>query len=256
MPCSPRRASTKVDPGSATIPSAQGFDVLRAVAAAGATEPKSALRERRRRQALDLARGEGLVQAAYSYRIVPLDRAGAEVLQAEGETLHAPWLLPESGQLTGIACAVCTIGPGLEARVSGLFSEKRASLALALNDLGNELVFAVSRRAQDRILVDARRRNLSVSGELRPGDPGLELEAQSAVMRLAQAEKVEVSLNRGRLMRPLMSTSMVLGVGIDLPPATWSRCDQCPFRTKCRVVDRSQSAAAASSLSAQVEPSL
>jgi len=235
------------------MPSARGFDILRAVAGAPAPEPRSAVRERLRGEALELARGEGLVQAAYSYRIVPLDMPAAEVLHAEGETLHAPWLLPASGRLTGIACAVCTIGPVLQARVSGLFADKRASLALTLNNLGNELVFAVSRRAQDRILVEARRRSLSMSGELRPGDPGLALEAQGAVMRLAQADSVGVSLNRGNLMHPLMSTSIVLGVGIDLPAASWSRCDHCPSRAKCRVADRNQSITGVSSSSVQAE---
>ena len=28
---------------------------------------------------------------------------------------------------------------------------------------------------------------------------------------------------------------MVLGIGIDLPPARWSRCDDCPSASKCRM---------------------
>jgi hypothetical protein len=72
--------------------------------------------------------------------------------------LHAPWLLPESGTLTAIACAVCTLGPAFEQRISELFAGRQASLAMALDELGNELLFAVSRRAQDRMLADAARR--------------------------------------------------------------------------------------------------
>jgi hypothetical protein len=44
-------------------------------------------------------------------------------------------------------------------------------------------------------------------------------------------------------MHPVKSCSMVMGVGIDLPPVQWSRCDQCPTRDKCRVVERAAAAA-------------
>ena len=221
---------------------ARGFDVLGQAAAIPQSGRPSASRERLRREAIALARAEALVDAAYCYCIVPLAAPAAELLCAGGETLFAPWLLPASGQLTAIACAVCTLGPLLEKRVSELFAERRASLALALDGLGNELLFAISRRAQDRMQADVARRGLSMAGELRAGDPGLALDAQGAVLRLAQAETIGVELKPGHLMQPMKSTSMVLGVGIDLPAVHWSRCDTCPTRDKCAVVARAQSA--------------
>ena len=77
------------------------------------------------------------------------------------------------------------------------------------------------------------RKRLTMAGELRPGDPGLALGAQAAVLRLAKAQRIGVELTHGMLMRPHKSTSMVLGVGIDLPATAWSRCDDCPSNTKC-----------------------
>jgi hypothetical protein len=197
-----------------------------------------------RGEALDLVRAEQLTDAAYSYRIVPLDTPIGETLRLAGETLHAPWLLPASGQLTALACAVCTVGPRLETRVSELFAQKRASLALALDALGNELLFAASRQAQDRVLADVRRKKLSMCGELRPGDPGLGLDAHAAVLRLAQAETIAVGLRGTHTLMPLKSASIVMGVGIALPAASWSRCDHCPSRAKCRIVDRAAMEAA------------
>jgi hypothetical protein len=224
---------------------ARGFDVLGQAAAMPQSGRPSASRERLRCEAIDLAQRDALVDAAYCYSIVPLDAPPAELLCAGGEQLFAPWLLPASGQLTAIACGVCTLGAGIEQRVSALFAERKASLALALDNLGNELLFAVSRRAQDRMQADVSRRGLSMAGELRAGDPGLALEAQGAVLRLAQAETIGVELKPGHLMHPFKSTSMVLGVGIDLPAVQWSRCDTCPTRDKCAVVARAQSAATA-----------
>ncbi|HUX23346.1 MAG TPA: hypothetical protein VMV87_01890 [Burkholderiales bacterium] len=222
---------------------ARGFDVLREVAAAPLPGRPSAARERLRQQALDLVHRERLIDAAYSYAIVPLQAPAASVLRAGGESLFAPWLLPASGELTAIACGACTLGPDLERRAGELFAERRPSLATALDELGNALLFAVSRRAQDRMLADANRRGLCMAGELRPGDPGLALDAQSAVLRLAQADAIGISLGAGGLMHPVKSCSMVLGVGVDLPAVEWSRCDHCPTRKKCKIVERAGAAA-------------
>jgi hypothetical protein len=217
---------------------ARGFDVLRELAVSPPRGRPSAAMDRLRQKSLNIAREEQLIDAAYSYSIVPLDAPAAETLCAGGERLFAPWLLPESGKLTAIACGVCTLGTKLERRVSELFAGRQASLAMALDGLGNELLFAVSRRAQDRMLADAARRGLSMAGELRPGDPGLGLDAQAAVLRLARAETIGIRLSTGGLMHPLKSCSMVLGVGLGLPAVQWSRCDHCPTRDKCKVAQR------------------
>ncbi|OFZ87807.1 MAG: hypothetical protein A2W21_13925 [Betaproteobacteria bacterium RBG_16_66_20] len=214
---------------------ASGFDVMRMLARGPARRARSSVQDRMRRQAIERVEREPLVHAAYHFRIVPLEAPAGQVLVAGGERLEAPRLLPPAGELTALACGAATLGAALEHRVSALFAERRVSLALALDDLGNELLLAVTRRAQDRMLAEVRRRGLTMAGELRPGDPGLALEAQAAVLRLAQAERIGVSLGRGSMMRPVKSTSMLLGVGIALPRASWSRCDTCPRRERCCV---------------------
>lgn len=224
---------------------ARGFDVLSQVQAAQLNGRPSASRTRFREQALAMAREECLVDAAFSYRIVPLQGPAAALLHAGGEQLEAPWLLPASGRLTALACGACTLGPLLERRVGELFAQRRASLALTLDELGNELLFEVSRRAQDRMHAEVTRRGLSMAGELRAGDPGLAITAQGAVLRLAAAYEIGITLGEGHLMFPLKSTSMVLGVGVHLPAVSWSRCDSCRTRERCRVHKRPVASAAA-----------
>jgi hypothetical protein len=224
---------------------ARGFDILRHAQTAPLNGRASAARTRLRAEALTMARTDALVHAAYSYRIVPLDGPAAPVLTAAGETLEAPWLLPATGQLTALACGAFTLGPGLERRVSELFAQRRVSLAMALDELGNELLFDISRRAQDRMQAEVSRSGLTMSGELRAGDPGLALEAQGAVLRLAGADSIAISLSEGFVMHPLKSTSMVMGVGIDLPASSWSRCDTCNSRNTCGVRSRAVATAAA-----------
>jgi len=214
----------------------RGIELLRRVQRAPAREGDgrgAPARARLREEALELAQREALVDAAYCWRVVALEAPAGAHLHAGGERLHAPWLLPEAGELTALACLVCTLGERLERRICELFAERRAALALALDELGNELLFELARRAQDRLHARVRRGGLAMAGELRAGDPGLALQAQPAVLRLAQAQRLGVEVTPGAMMHPVKSTAMVLGVGIDLPAARWSRCDPCPSRERC-----------------------
>jgi hypothetical protein len=217
------------------MPAVRGVDLRRELATQREIAPAgmSPVRVRLRNEAIALMLAEDLVDACYSYNIVPLDGPVGEILQAGGEWIRAPRLLPESGQLTAVGCGVCTLGPRLEARISALFREKRASLAVSLDEVGNEMLFALGRRIQDRMLSECYRLRLSMGAELHAGDPGLELDAQAAVLRLADADKIGVALYKGNLITPLKSGSVVFAVGRNLPEVSWSRCDSCPSAAKC-----------------------
>lgn len=219
------------------MPVIDDVDVLREVER-GRVPPQIARRAKLvtlREQALAMVRELGLAHARAAWRIVALQgepgRSGRLCL--DGRHLQAPWLIPASGQLTAVACAVATIGDVLEQHVSALFGERRASLAVALDSVGNELLFAVSRRVQDRMLAAARKQGLTVAGELRAGDPGLALQAQQTVLDLAGAAAIGLRLTRTLMMNPTKSTSIVQGVGLALPVQTWSRCDECLSRERC-----------------------
>jgi hypothetical protein len=217
------------------MPSLRALEVLDQVSDMPLSGHPSLAGEKLRSEALALVQEDRLVEAAYSYRIVELDHpagTGDELLYVGGTTLPAPKLIPESGRLTALAFAVTTVGSKIEQRISGLFGEKRPSLALALDELGNQLLFAATRYAVDRIHADVMRRSLTMAGELHAGDPGLDLDSQGTVLRLAQAEDIGVGLLGDHVMTPLKSGSMVFGVGIDLPAATWSRCDECSSRAR------------------------
>jgi hypothetical protein len=220
------------------MPTVRSSGLLREIAISPCASGRFRQQGQFRRDAIDLVERESLLNAAYCYRIVPLDEPPSDVLRAGGETLEATRLVPESGQLTAVAVGILTLGPALERRVSALFAERRMSLALALDKLGNELLFALSRRVEDWIVMAARKAQLTVAGELRAGDPGLPLEAQAAMRRLAGAAEIGVSVTPGQVLQPLKSMSLMLGVGIDLPPVRWSRCDDCPSAPKCTMSGR------------------
>jgi hypothetical protein len=222
---------------------ARAFDALKAVAS---VEPPGLtdVRRRFRAEALQVARAKNLGRARMIYSVVPLDRPAAEVLHAGGESFHAPRMLPPSGELTSLAFGVCTLGEDLVLAVRALFAERKMSLALALDMLGNQMLMEASRRLQDRILADVTKRGLTMAGELRAGDPGLALEAQPAVLRLAGASAIGVAVTRSLALEPAKSASVMFGVGRDLPAALWSRCDECRSRKTCAVALRAAAAAA------------
>lgn len=223
-------------------------DVLRDVLAA----PVPAVVARRERlvalraEALALVERRGLVQARACWRVVAIDGepGGEGWLCLDGERLQAPWLIPATGRLTAVACAVATLGDALERQVAALFAERRAALAVALDGVGNELLFALSRRMQDRLWAEVRRQGLDMAGELRAGDPGLALTAQRTVLQLAGAEAIGVAVTHTMMMNPTKSTSVVQGVGLALPAASWSRCDHCRSRERCTLVQQGTQAAA------------
>lgn len=222
------------------MPRVIGVDLMRELAT-NPPEGLSPVLARLRNDAIALIKAEGLAEnAAYSYNIVPLSTFPAdEVLQVNGESILAPMLLPSSGELTAVGCGVCTLGPDISNRGTSLFAEKRASLATALDDVANELLFALGRRIQDRILSECYRKRLSMGVELHAGDPGLDLNAQAAVFRLAQGESIGVSIHRGQMLAPVKSSSVIFAVGKSLPEVSWSRCDSCHSRHKCNYGRRS-----------------
>ena len=222
------------------MPWISGAQLHREVARHAPAE-RSPARARLRAEALALAAAEALARPAYCYRIVPLDAPAGTPLRAGGEILQAERLLPGSGTLTGLACGACTLGPAVEGRIRELFAARRAALAVALDEVANDMVLAVARRLQDRMLMEARRRGLSMAGELRAGDPGLDISAQPAVLRLARAGRIGIGLHGGHLLTPIKSGTVVCGVGHDLPASSWSRCDECPSAARCRLRMRTDS---------------
>ena len=106
--------------------------------------------------------------------------------------------------------APARLGQRISSHVNALFAERRVSLALALDALGNAMVMEASRRLQDLVLAVVRKRGLTMAGELRPGDPGLALEAQPTVLKLSGAERIGVDCTPGLNLSPHKSTSVVL----------------------------------------------
>jgi hypothetical protein len=197
------------------------------------TPPASPAVRKQRNGALELAETERLNRGAYAFRVVPVDSIKNGVFHLGGVTFDAPKMVPEHGEIKALAVGVATVGRRLEERVQSLFAERKAGLALGLDNLGTEMLFATSSGLEARLRAAARREGYMVSGELRPGDPGLELEAQEPLLQLLAPERVNIALSDGLLLEPMKSTSVIYGIGINLPEKAYLRCADCKSKGKC-----------------------
>ena len=129
---------------------------------------------------------------------------------------------------------VATIGPDLEAVVSAYFNSGRRLKALILDAMGSSTMENMRFGIRDIIGKEAAKRGYIASSPVSPGGPSWPLSEQFKLFTLAPAGEIGVYLTESGMMVPQKSTSMVFGLGEDMP--TWSpteRCDMCPRGATC-----------------------
>ena len=179
---------------------------------------------------------EGLAAPESTYRIVPAGKVAGSDIELGGATLRAPALAHAPGELPAVAAAVCTLGAALEQRISALFAARRRLLALALDDIGNEMLFRLADRLVAKIRRSARLDGLESGIEASPGDEGMPLDQQASVLALAGSNRIAVSASGASMLAPVKSLSILvaLGRGLGARPAP-GRCGGCASRDRCRV---------------------
>lgn len=178
----------------------------------------SPVRSRQRDKAMALIREEKLLDPAHSFNTVQLHGIDSDGRPRVGdEILPATLRLPEVGKLFALGCGACTLGSRLEARVRQLFIEKCSAQAQALDNLGNELLFVLGQRLRDDIRASVRRQGLSLRREVKIWNSGHDLSTQAAVLRLAGAAGIGITLQRSNLLLPMKSASMVFAIGRKYP---------------------------------------
>jgi hypothetical protein len=189
---------------------------------------------RARDQALEMIAREALARPAFGYRILPVLTIRGDAIDVGDAVLDAPVLAAESGELTAVAAAACTLGAAVQERISALFATRRRSLALALDTVANELLFRLADRVFARIRREARRAGLGVGIEASPGDPGVPLGQQARVLALADAARIGIRCTGAGMLAPMKSLSFLVALGPNLRRRfAAGRCNCCPSRDRC-----------------------
>lgn len=189
---------------------------------------------RARDQALEMIKDEALASPAFGYRILAVRTVRGDAIDVGDAVLDAPVLAAESGELTAVAAAACTLGAAVQERISALFATRRRSLALALDTVANELLFRLADRAFASIRREARRAGLAIGIEASPGDPGVPLGEQARVLALADVARIGINVTGAGMLAPMKSLSFLVALGPNLRRrAAHGRCECCPSRDRC-----------------------
>ena len=188
-----------------------------------------------RQLALGMIAQEGLARPVFCYRAAKLQGVRGDLLELGQTELSAPGMAATSSRLSAVTALVCTLGPALEARVSGLCAKRSISLALALDELGNAMLMYTARRAVLAVRKECRSQGLTTGDTLTPGGSGLPLAQQGAVLQLAGGDRLGVSVTEQGMLWPVKSRSLIVGMGAGLSPQpSRKRCQQCSSGGHCR----------------------
>jgi hypothetical protein len=178
-----------------------------------------------------------LLRPAIAYQFWPVAEIGGKRLRlASGvQFADAPALAHRLGGASEVVALVCTIGGELDSRAGLWFSERRASDAVVLSEIGIAALGVLRDDALALIGQEAGGRGLDASGPLSPGDAGFDLSGQELLLDLAGARRIGVELGSTLMMSPAKTLSMLVGLGRNMPK--WSHadaCEVCAARDNCR----------------------
>jgi hypothetical protein len=185
-----------------------------------------------------LAEGMRWVQPAVVYRVLNVQSLRHETLTLQGGgTLKSGLIAEHLAQADQVAMIVCTLGDGLEKRISTLM-QSDSVLGFALDGFGTVAMEVLGSAICAKLEVDARERRNYTSIPLSPGAVEWPVDAgQRQIFSMLDTSSIGVVLNESFQMIPRKSTSMVLGIGA-VPFTAGRPCDFCGLRETCHYQNR------------------
>lgn len=211
------------------------IDIGRALAAASDSSRDADL-PRARRQAIVMLKEEDLISPLGCHGSLPVCEVNGDRLDfGEGRTLRTSIFAALSPRIEEAAAVACTLGPALEARVALLCADRKLSLALALDELGNELLSYVCRLVTLKMRREARLRGHSAGNMLTTAGGELPFEQQETVIAMAGAGRIGITVTDEGGLFPAKSRMHVVGFGKGLGvQPKGRRCEGCALRRECR----------------------
>ncbi len=111
-----------------------------------------------------------------------------------------------------IVLGVCTLGPGIDSKISELCRSDLAS-AVILDEIGTAWVLAIANDMYRKIRADADAVGLQSSPSFRPGIGRWPLEYQRVILDHLQTKDMGITLSDGMMLIPQKSISMIVAIG-------------------------------------------
>jgi hypothetical protein len=173
-----------------------------------------------------LALGERLMAPRLVYRAAAVTGAGADLIEAGGETLCIPQIGRLWGPIEAVGAGICTVGDAIEQRVRELFEAREFPLAVMLDSVGSAAAESLAEYANDLLCQAAISERLRVTNRVSPGYAGWDTAEQARLFRLCPGDGIGVILNAACFMTPAKSISWLVGLGRE------ARVDH--YFTQCR----------------------
>ena len=176
-----------------------------------------------------------LLAPAIAYDFYSIAKIEPFQLFLENGTILKGSLLPELFKRgKELMVSACTIGPGLEERVEQHLKSKDILTATLLDGMGSAAVDELVEKSPGIAKKRAQQKGFKITGCVSPGKREFTLEEQPKILRLAHAGEIGVSLTSQNMMIPRQSTSIVLGIGPEMP--FWDQkeaCGYCDLKDRC-----------------------
>jgi len=181
-----------------------------------------------------LQEGRELVRPAVLTRTLNVESSRHNRVTLEGgSTLSGPLITEHLGGAETVVVILCTIGDELGERVIRE-TAGHVGFGFALDAVGSAAVHSLSAAACNRVEQEAIASGLQTSLPLSPGMEGWDVDpGQREIFSMIDPEEIGVVLSPGLEMRPLKTTSSVIGIGADIA-TTGAICDYCAMRDTCR----------------------
>jgi hypothetical protein len=177
-------------------------------------------------------------QPAVVYRILEVESLRHETMTLQGGGKLKSGLIAEQlSQARQVVLIVCTLGDGLEKRIS-LLMQSDSLLGFALDGFGTIAMEVLGAAICAKLEVEARDRGEYTSIPLSPGAIEWPVDVgQTQIFSILDTRSINVVLNEGFQMIPRKSTSMILGIG-SIPFSAGRPCDFCGLRETCHYQNR------------------
>lgn len=184
---------------------------------------------------LERAETEHWMQPSLSFRAWPVLQHGLDSTELGNRSrLRAQVVNLHLRGATHLAVGVCTVGAGVETRVTDWFASGGRLRAVVLDEIGTLALYRLADELEALLQKEAAILRLEASGVLNPGEDGFEISEQATVVQLAGGERIGVSVTSTGMLVPRKSLSLLMGFGARMPK--WSRgelCAMCGARQRC-----------------------
>lgn len=176
-------------------------------------------------QLVEQACNEALILARPQacWQIYQFDFSSGAIAAPEPVFLTAKSILQHLAGSVEIAVMAVTVGPELEAAIEKHFSLGEYSLGLLLDAAASSAVETIADNVNTIIADQALRRGFQTTFRFSPGYGDWDITAQQQILKLAEADTVNISLTPSCMLTPRKSITAVIG----LTPAATAKKGLC-----------------------------